>query len=163
MPVCRNCGKDISPGKQYCDQCGSAGEEPIRHMVETSERPRYRSPARGYNRTLMIGMFGLAVLLVAVSVGIAMSIPTGPAYTKKAQAAVCRANMRGIERAVEKYHDANVKYPPTGRIDSAHPIITDQYLESPPRCPGTHHYYRIERFGSRVSVKCDSDLTGHRL
>jgi uncharacterized membrane protein YvbJ len=163
LPVCLNCGKGITPGKQYCEQCGSTSQERTQRLMEASAHGRYKSPTEGYNRTLMIGMLGLAVVLVAVSVGIALSVPTGTAYTKKVQAAVCRANMRGIERAISNYYAANRNYPPAGRIDSAHPIITDQYLKSPPRCPGTHHYYEIVPDGSRVSVRCDSGLAEHRL
>jgi Tfp pilus assembly protein PilE len=163
VPVCRNCGKEIEEGKNYCPQCGPAVEDRVNRLMETSQRYNYRSPARGYNRTLIIAMLCLTVVVVAVFVGIVLSIPTGPEYTKKVQAAVCRANMRDIERSIERYFAANKKYPPTGRVDHRHPIITDGYLETPLQCPSTHHYYLIESDGSGVSVKCDSGLPGHRL
>jgi zinc-ribbon domain len=163
VPVCRNCGKQIEEGVSYCQQCGPAMEDRVSRLMETSQRSKYRPPARGYNRTLIIAMLCLAVIMVAVSVGIVLSIPSGPEYTRKAQAAVCRADMRNIERGISGYLAANGKYPPAGRIDRRHPLITDGYLESPPQCPSTHHYYIIEYRGSKATVICDSGLPGHKL
>jgi len=163
MPVCHNCGKEIEIGKRYCEQCGPAGEERVKRLLEMSDQTKYKRPARGYNRMLLISMLGLAVLLVVISAGIVLSIPTGPEYTRKAQAAVCRAHMREIERAVERYHAANKEYPPTGRVGRKHPLVTDQYLDSPLECPSNHHHYKIESSDSKVTVKCDSGLPGHEL
>jgi Tfp pilus assembly protein PilE len=163
VPVCHNCGREIPAGKKFCEQCGPIGEERLKLLMESSERTRYKPPPRGYNRALIITMLGLAVVLVALSIGIALSIPTGPAYVKKAQAAVCRANMRDIESAIDKYYALNNKYPPKGRVDHGHPIITDQYLKSPPRCPSTNRYYLLVSDGLKTSVECDSGLAGHEL
>jgi len=57
VPVCHNCGKEIEIGKRYCEQCGPAGEERVKRLLEMSDQTKYKGPARGYNRMLLISIW----------------------------------------------------------------------------------------------------------
>jgi type II secretory pathway pseudopilin PulG len=108
-------------------------------------------------------MMGLSVILISVALAIALSVPSGSEFRAKAQAGICRANMRRIETAIDDFYSADGKYPPAGRLDNGHPLITDQYLDIPLECPTTHHYYIIEPGNPKPTLRCDSDLPGHRI
>ena len=102
-------------------------------------------------------------MIVVVTVALELSIPSGPGFDAKLQAAGCRANIRRIERAVESYYEIKKQYPPTGRVDSNHTLVVDEYLHNASTCPSTHHFYRLTTSGSRVVVSCDSGLKGHKI
>jgi hypothetical protein len=162
VPVCLNCGKAIEPGGKYCDECGPPNAGKVPPLAELSARAA-RPPSRGYNRMVLVTMLCLAVLMVAIAVGLVLSIPSGPAYMKKAQAAVCRSHQRDVQQAIDSYKSANGKLPPTGRVSADNPLIIDRYLESPPECPSTHHYYIVESEDGTETVRCDSGLAGHKI
>ena len=163
MPVCLNCGREIEPGNKYCEECGPPEANKAMPLTEFPDRAAYRPLARGINRMMLVTMLGLAVLLIAIVVGIVLSVPSSPSDIKKAQAAVCRSHLREIQRAIDSYHSADGKFPPTGRVSGDHALVVDQYLESPPECPSTHHYYVVESEDGSETVKCDSGLPGHQI
>lgn len=163
MPVCLNCGKAIEPGSKYCQECGPPEDKKTPPPVGLPARTAYKQPSRGYNRMMLVTMLVLVVVMVAIMVGIVLSIPNNTSYIKKAQAAVCRSHIRDILRAIDSYHSDDGKFPPAGRVNGDHALVVDRYLESPPECPSTHHYYIIESEDGSETVKCDSGLPGHRI
>ena len=161
MPVCLKCGKEIEPGEEYCEECGAAGGERVDRLLALAELNSYRPHRNRRQRWLTFSMLGLAAILVATALGLLISIPTGPEFRRKAQASICRSNMRLVQKAVDRFYEADGKYPAAGRVDSGHPLITDQYLDSPLRCPTTGRYYLLENESPVPSVRCDSNLFGH--
>ena len=163
MPICLKCGKEIEPGKEYCEDCGATDEEQVERLVALSAATQHKPPRRADNRWLILSIFAFALILFAVAVAFVFSIPTGPQFAKKAQAGICRANLRQIQRAIDSYLTTTGKYPPTGRVDNDHPLVKDQYLPKALQCPTTHHYYIIVKDGPGETVKDDSGLPGHSL
>ena len=163
MPVCLKCGKLIEPGREYCDDCGATGPDQVERLMAEAKLDQYRPFGRGGNKWLALSLLGLAAILIATAVSLILSIPTGPGFKGRAQASICRSNMRRIMSEVESYFDADGKYPPAGRVDSDHPLLTDQYLTDTPRCPTTKHSYILEYDGSKPMVTCDSGLPGHEI
>jgi hypothetical protein len=163
VPVCLNCGKAIEPGGKYCEGCGPDRPDGALPIADFTARGAYKPPSRGYNRMMLITMFVLAVVMVAITVGLVLSVPDNPSYIKKAQAAVCRSHQRDIQRAIDGYKSANGKLPPAGRVSADNPLIVDRYLESPPECPSTHHFYIVESEDGTETVRCDSGLPGHKI
>lgn len=163
MPSCLKCGKLIEPGREYCDDCGATGREQVERLMAVAKLNEYRPLRSRGNKWLALSLLGLAAILIATAVTLIISIPSGPEFRGRAQASICRSNMRRITSAVESFFDADGKYPRAGRVDGNHPLITDQYLTDTPRCPTTKHYYILEYDGSKPMVKCDSGLPGHQI
>jgi hypothetical protein len=163
LPVCLKCGKLIEPGREYCDDCGATGQEQVERLMAVAKLSEYRPLRRRGNKWLALSLLGLAAILIAIAVALIISIPTGSEFKGRAQASICRSKMRRIMSAVESFFDADGKYPPAGRLDGDHPLITDQYLSDTPRCPTTKHSYILEHDGSKPMVSCDSGLPGHEI
>ena len=162
VPVCLKCGKEIEKGKNYCDVCGPRGEARVQELISLMESSRYRPSTRPRFRGIAIGLIWLMVVVLIVTVALIVAIPSGPEFDARLQAAGCRANMRRVKRAVDSYFEVKNEYPPTGRVDSDHPLVVDEYLHQVWTCPSTHHYYLLSRSGSGVTVSCDSGLEGHK-
>ncbi len=163
MPACLKCGRSIEPGKEYCDDCGATGREQVERLMALAKLNEYRPSGRRGDKWFALILLCLGAILIATAVALVMSIPTGPGFRGRAQASICRSNMRRITSAVERFFDADGKYPPAGRVDGGHPLLTDQYLNDTPRCPTTKHSYVLEYDGSRPVVTCDSGLPGHEI
>lgn len=163
MPVCLKCGKEIDKGKSYCDDCGQRGEAQVQQLLSLMESSRYRPSRRPRFRGIAIGLIALLLVVLIVTVALIIAIPSGPEFDSRLQAAGCRANMKRIERAVNSFQEVRKGYPPTGRVDTHHPLVVDEYLHKVWTCPSTHHYYLLSRTGSSVSVSCDSGLEGHKI
>ena len=163
VPVCLKCGKEIDKGKNYCDDCGPGGEARVQELVSLMESSRYRPSRRPRFRGIAIGLIGLMVVVLVVTVALIIAIPSGPEFDARLQAAGCRANLKRIDRAVNSYYEVKKEYPPTGRVDADHPLVVDEYLHKVWTCPSTHHFYLLSISGSRVVVSCDSGLEGHKI
>ncbi|MCJ7652481.1 MAG: hypothetical protein MUO75_02130 [Actinobacteria bacterium] len=163
MPVCLKCGKEIEKGQNYCGDCGPGGKAQVQELVSLMESSRYKPGRLSRFRGMAIGLVGLMVVILVVTVALMISIPSGPEFDAKLQAAGCRAKIKRIERAVESYYDVKQKYPPMGCVDANHPLVVDEYLHKVWTCPSTHHLYLLSRSRSRVIVSCDSGLKGHKI
>jgi zinc-ribbon domain len=163
LPVCLKCGKEIDPGEEYCAECGASDDQSVGRLLALAELNAYRPAGNRRPRWVTLSLLALAVILFAAAVGLLLSIPTGQEFRERAQASVCRANLARTEEAVDDFYRADGKYPPTGRIDADHPLITDQYFDNPLRCPSTGHYYILEQSTGAPYVRCDSGLPGHEL
>ena len=163
MPICLKCGRQIETGGEYCEECGAKDNEHLDRLLALSARNGYRPPRRRDNRRLLLGMLAIVVIMFTFAIVLSYSIPTGPEFEKRAQAATCRAHLRQLKRAIVSFYAAEGKYPPSGRVGPDHPLVTDQYLQETPECPSTHHHYIIEQDESGVAIRCDSGLPGHSL
>ena len=163
MAICIKCGRTIEKGKNYCDGCRPRGETQVRELIGLAESNR-KGPARVSRvRPLILGLVGITVVMLIVTVALMASMPSGPEFDTRLQAAGCQANLKRVERAVESYYDIKKEYPPTGRLDENHPLVVDEYLHEVWTCPSTGHLYLLSRSGQKVSVSCDSDRDGHKI
>ncbi len=163
MPVCLKCGKEVGPGEEYCAECGASDDENVDRLLALAELDTYRPRRNRRPRWMTFSLLGLAVILVATAVGLLFSIPTGEEFQDRVQASVCRANLRDLEASIARYYVADGKYPPDGRVGAGHPLVTDHYFESPPKCPATGRYYILESGPAAPNAVCDSGLPGHNL
>ena len=163
LPVCLKCGKEIEKGKNYCDECGPRGEAQVQKLSGLAETSQYRPAGSPRLRPLILGLVGLMVVALVVTIALVLSIPSSPEFDAKLQAAGCRANLKRIERAVESYYDVKKEYPPTGRVDENHPLVVDEYLHKAWTCPSTGQFYLLSRSGPEVVVSCDSGRDGHAI
>lgn len=164
MQACIKCGKQTMKGNEYCEKCREAADErQIEQLMAVAELERYRPPRRVRGRWLVLSMLAVAAILLATAAGLVVSVPTDSDFRERAQASVCRSNIRRVQRAVERYYEANGSQTPPGRVSGSHPLLTDQYMSEPPRCPTTKRYYVIVESEAGLRVICDSDISGHAL
>ncbi|MBU4173627.1 MAG: hypothetical protein KKB90_08910 [Actinobacteria bacterium] len=163
MPICLKCGNAIEPGRSYCGECGLAGKAQVERMFSLVEGSSYRKKRTSGIRLVAIFMVGIVATLMIITYAVFTMMPSGPEFASKAQAGICRSNMRRIELEIERYRDVENEYPPTGRIDGDHPLVVDRYLAESPKCPTTDHYYVLVESGSRVMVTCDSGEDRHEI
>jgi hypothetical protein len=163
VPVCLKCGKEIEPGNDYCRECAAADEQQVERIMAITTRVASSRPRRVDNRWIILSMFAFAVALLVIAAAVVFSIPRGKKFAEAAQAAICRSNLRQVQEAISLYNTTNGTFPPTGRVNARHPLVVDQYLKTPPRCPTTHRYYIIEKDGTRYRAICDSGLAGHSI
>jgi len=163
VPICLKCGKEIEPGNDYCRECAAGDEEQVGRIMALTARAVARPPRRVDNRWVILSMFAFAVILIVVAAAVVLSMPRGKKFAQAAQATICRSNLRQVQEAISSYDTTNGTFPPTGRVDAQHPLVLDQYLKNPPRCPTTHHYYVIEKDGTGYRAICDSGLAGHSI
>ncbi len=163
MPICFKCGSAIEPGRNYCRECDVTGKAQVERMFSLVEESPYEKKRTSGIRLVAIFMVGILALLMIITYAIYTMIPSGPEFASKAQAGICRGNMRQVELEIERYYDVENEYPPTGHIDEDHPLVVDRYLDESPKCPTTDHYYLLVESGSRVVVTCDSGEDRHAI
>jgi hypothetical protein len=78
MPFCTSCGKEVPPGKKFCEYCGAPVEQPaaapaapitppLEPAVPVSAQPIPVSPSGGSGKTMIIaGILAILVLIAAV-------------------------------------------------------------------------------------------------
>lgn len=171
MPVCLKCGREIDPGRKFCEDCGVMGEREALEAVsevETKYRPR-RSHNTIWIVVLMVVLFSMAL---GLGYGILTMIPNSKKIKTEAQANLCHRNLVNGQSAIEKYYKNSRFYPPAGRLNAQYPLIIDRYIKTVPKCPTTGHEYIIKNMGvtdptnpqkANVKVYCDSGLKGHSL
>lgn len=161
MAVCLKCGKEIKKGNNYCDDCGSIGKAQVDYLFRLVEGNQYKPGRRTDLRWFVVILLGMMAVILGFLVAFLASVPSGPGFTARAHASICRVNLERIEKQIERYHKVEKRYPPTGYINSKHPLIVDQYLDAVPRCSVTKHPYLLKHVESFVIVTCDSGLEGH--
>jgi hypothetical protein len=162
MPVCLKCGAEIPRGDKYCDSCGPEAAQQVAELLAMGYGKNYQSYRRSGGRWFVFSLVFILFLMVGIGAILIYSIPTGPELAKT-QAAVCRASMRRVRDATTEYWGVTSKFPPTGRVASGSPLVQDQYIETAPECPVTHHYYILENENGQPVVKCDSGKPGHSI
>ncbi len=163
MPICLKCGKAIEPGKDYCWDCGLVGKAQVERMFSLVEGNSYVNKRTSGVRLVAVFMVGIMATLTIIFYAVYTMIPSGPEFASKAQAGICRSNMRRIVLEIERYHHVENEYPPTGRIDEDHPLVVDRYFDESPKGPTTDHYYVLVKSGSGVVVTCDSGEDRHEI
>ena len=163
MPVCLKCGSTIEPGRNYCKDCGLIGKAQVERMFSVVEGSPYKKKRTSGIRLVAFFMVGIIATLAIITYAIYTMIPSGPEFTSKAQAGICRGNMRRMELEIDRYYNVENEYPPTGPIDEDHPLVVDRYLHESLECPTTDHYYVLVESGSRVVVTCDSGEDRHEI
>ncbi len=163
MPICLKCGNAIEPGRSYCRDCGLVGKAQVERMFSLVEGSPYQKKRTSGIRLVAIFMVGIMATLMIISYAVFTMMPSGPEFASKAQAGICRSNMRRIEFEIERYYDVEDEYPPTGPVNEDHPLVVDRYLDGSPKCPTTDHYYVLVESGSRVMVTCNSGEDRHEI
>ncbi|MFH1149931.1 MAG: zinc ribbon domain-containing protein [Actinomycetota bacterium] len=162
MAVCLKCGAEIPPGKKYCDSCGPEAAKQVAELLAVAEGTNYKQYRRNDRRWFVFSLLFVLFLMVGMGVILVYSIPSGPDLAK-AQAAVCRANMRKVRDAAAEYDSVTGQPAPGGRVSSTSPLVQDQYLEEALKCPVTGHTYLLDLEGGQPAVHCDSGIAGHRI
>lgn len=147
----------------YCRDCGLIGKAQVERIFSIVEESPYQKKRTSGIRLVAIFMVAIMATLSVITYAFYTMLPSGPEFASMAQAGICRSNMRRIELEIERYHDVENEYPPTGLVDESHPLVVDRYLDESPRCPATDHYYLLVESGSLVVVTCDSGEDGHEL
>ena len=83
-------------------------------------------------------MVELMVVVLILGVMVLIVIPVYTAATANAARRVCFQNQNTLERATELYlaiNNGNERSDLQGIVDSAHPIVVNQIVGAPPRCP----------------------------
>ena len=171
MPVCLKCGKEIDPGRNFCEDCGSTNErETFETLTDLQSKYVRRKPRNLlWTVVLMVVLFGIAL---GVGYGLLSMIPNNKKIKTETQAHLCHRNLVNIQAAIDKYYKNGNSYPPPGRLNSQGPLVVDQYIKTVPTCPTTGHQYIIKNLGATdprhpekitVRVYCDSGLKGHSL
>ena len=163
MPICLKCGKAIKPGKNYCEDCGLIGNAQVEQMFSLVDGSPYEKRRTAGARWAIIFLVLIMAMLMVVAYAIFTMMPSGPEFSSKVQAGLCRSNMRRIESEVERYFEVENEYPPTGRIDEEHPLVVDRYLDEPLKCPTTDRCYVLVESASGVVVTCDSGEDKHEI
>lgn len=165
MPACKKCGTVINESGtdagEYCEDCRAKEEKRIERLLAVAELERPRPPRRLRGRWLIIAMLAVAAILVATAAGLVISVPTDPEFRERSQASVCRSNIRRVQLAADRYFQANGTLTPPGRVGGSHPLLIDQYIVEPPRCPTTKRYYVVEEVETGRRARCDSGIAGH--
>jgi hypothetical protein len=165
MPVCLKCGKEIDPGKNFCDECRTLGPAEVRDLMDMGRTNKYRPRRR--RGVMWLAIFSLILFLIALAVAWALltMIPTSSRVQARVQANVCHGNLERIQKAIDGYYKNSHQWPPTGKLTNRNPLIIDGYLGGVPHCPTTEHAYIIEqkKNGTGVTVVCDSGRAGHSL
>lgn len=159
---CKGCGKPVGDGGSYCPECKVAVRARVEGLLAGARPSGYR-PRRPQGRWIVYSMTGIVILLAALASVMVLSMPGDRKFTEQARASMCRDNLRRIEAAAARFNAADGKQPPTGRVDDRHPLVVDQYLDMPPKCPGTRRYYLLEPTDGLPRAECDSGLDGHEL
>jgi len=84
MPFCTSCGKEVPPGKKFCEYCGAPVEQPAAvpaapsgppavPAAPVSSPPLPASPSGGSGKTIIIG--GILALLVLVAAVYFIGLP----------------------------------------------------------------------------------------
>jgi type IV pilus assembly protein PilA len=82
-------------------------------------------------------MVEMMIVVLIIGILMAIAVPVFAAAKAQSQEKACFANQRTIEGAVVMWaenHDSQVASL-TGAIRMTHPLINDQILGQPPRCP----------------------------
>lgn len=83
-------------------------------------------------------MVELMVVVLILGVMVLIVIPVYTAATANAARRVCFQNQNTLQRATELYlaiNRDNARSDLQGTVDSAHPIVINQIVGVPPRCP----------------------------
>lgn len=165
MPACKKCGTPIGESaagaEQYCEECLAEEEKRIERLLTVAEMSMPGPPRRLRRRWLIVSMLAAATILIATATGLVISVPTDTEFRERTQASVCRSNIRRVQLAADRYFQANGTFAPPGRVSGSHPLLIDQYMKEPPRCPTTRRYYVIEESEAGSRAKCDSGIAGH--
>jgi hypothetical protein len=84
MPFCTSCGKEVPPGKKFCEYCGAPVEQPAaapaapitplpEPVVPVSPQPVPVSPSGGSGKTMIIA--GILVILVLIAAVYFIGLP----------------------------------------------------------------------------------------
>lgn len=163
MPVCLNCGKEIDPGKNLCEDCAKSGQVQASQLLNMGPPSNYK-PRRSRNwLVLSVVVFVLAALLMGAAFLLINSVPTNPKVQANAQANICHRNLQNIQTDLDDYYKNTHQYPPTGRLNSKSPLVIDKYVDGVSHCPSTGHEYIIESKNGKYTVVCDSGLADHSI